>query len=99
MRFRLAVLVLAGAVASLFSVATPAPAAAVRSFTGTIDGAPYQVEVPQPWNGTLVLWSHGYEAPNSRPQALPADAPDDESRAWLLGGGYALAASAYSRQG
>ena len=27
---------------------------------GTIDGANYLVKVPDDWNGTLVLFSHGY---------------------------------------
>ncbi|MBM0224433.1 MULTISPECIES: hypothetical protein [Micromonospora] len=31
-----------------------------RTITGTIDGADFRVELPQSWNGTLVLYSHGY---------------------------------------
>jgi hypothetical protein len=39
-----------------------APAAAAegrRTYTGTIGAAAYRVELPQSWNGTLVLYSHG----------------------------------------
>ena len=31
-----------------------------RCYTGTIDGAGFRAEVPRRWNGTLVLFSHGY---------------------------------------
>ncbi|HYL12143.1 MAG TPA: hypothetical protein VEV41_03860, partial [Terriglobales bacterium] len=33
----------------------------VTTFTGTFaDGASYLIEVPANWNGTLLLYSHGY---------------------------------------
>jgi len=99
MRWRLSLLALASLVASLFLAATPASAAAVANFTGVIDGAQFQIDVPQPWNGTLVLWSHGYEVPSPAPRGTPADAPEPVSKQWLLGHGYALAASGYSQQG
>jgi hypothetical protein len=31
-----------------------------RTYTGVIDGAAYKVEMPQRWNGTVVLYSHLY---------------------------------------
>ena len=31
-----------------------------QTLTGTIGGADYRVELPQRWNGMLVLFSHGY---------------------------------------
>ena len=47
----------------------------MRTLTGTIDGAAYIIQVPATWNGTLLLWSHGYRAPGS---ANPAEnAPAD----------------------
>ena len=50
--------------------------------------------MPAHWNGTLLLYSHGY-APQVRPPELaPRDLED-----WLLAHGYALAASSYSRGG
>ncbi|HEU5473436.1 MAG TPA: alpha/beta hydrolase-fold protein [Actinophytocola sp.] len=63
-----------------------------RSYTGTIDGADYRVEVPDRWNGTLVLFSHPYY-----PEGLPAFGIGlslrAETETWLLGHGYALAGS------
>ena len=99
MRTRLSILVLAVLVISLWFTGSQAQAAGVQNFTGQIDGANFQIDVPQPWNGTLVLWSHGYEAPSPAPRGTPADAPDPVSKQWLLGHGYALAASGYSKQG
>lgn len=71
--------------------------AAGTTLTGTIDGAAYKIEVPANWNGTLVLYSHGYVAPGS---ANPAnDAGDPITGAYLLSQGYALAGSSYSATG
>jgi hypothetical protein len=96
---RLATTALGALVVSIGLAATPAQAAAVQSFTGQIGGANFRIDVPQPWNGTLVLWSHGYEVPSPAPRGTPSDAPDPVSQQWLLGHGYALAASGYSTQG
>src|SRR5947209_14859672 len=30
--------------------------------TGTLGGAAYKIEMPAKWNGTLLLWSHGYRS-------------------------------------
>jgi hypothetical protein len=58
------------------------------------DGAVWRIAVPAPWNGTLVLYSHGYapqvQAPALAPRGLET---------WLLQHGYALAASSYARAG
>src|SRR5438132_1158885 len=66
---------------------------------GDVDGARFQVQVPRPWNGTLVLFSHGYVRRGGRAPDQPADAPDPTTRQWLLDHGYALAGSGYSQQG
>lgn len=29
--------------------------------TGTLNGAPYRIEIPADWNGGLVMYAHGYE--------------------------------------
>ena len=64
---------------------------------GTIGGATYKIEKPAAWNGTLVLYSHGYVTPGS---ANPArDVGDPATGAFLLAHGYALAGSSYSRTG
>ena len=64
--------------------------AALTVHTGTLsDGATYLIEVPSPWNGTLLLYSHGYVTPGS---ANPArDVGDPGTRAFLLANGFALA--------
>jgi pimeloyl-ACP methyl ester carboxylesterase len=55
----------------------------------------YKIEVPDPWNKTLVLYSHGYSFGPS-----PAtDVGDPGTRAWLLANGYAIAGSSYSTSG
>lgn len=68
-----------------------------RSFAGTIDGAKYRVEVPDNWNGTLLLYSHGYYLPEFAPwppTTFLANREKDTPQ-WLLDNGYALAASEF----
>jgi pimeloyl-ACP methyl ester carboxylesterase len=66
---------------------------------GTLsDGATYLLECPGgPWNGTLLLYSHGYVAPNSPNPAT--DVGDPATRAYLLANGFALAGSSYATTG
>jgi pimeloyl-ACP methyl ester carboxylesterase len=70
----------------------------VTTYSGSLaDGATYKIEVPPGWNGTLVLYSHGYVVPGS---ANPAqDVGDPLTGAWLLSHGYALAGSSYATTG
>ena len=74
-----------------------AHAAGVTTYTGTINGAAYLVEVPANWNGTLALYSHGYVTPGSPNPAR--DVGDPITGAYLLSQGYALAGSSYSTTG
>ena len=68
--------------------------AATLSYSGTLtDGATWIADVPSDWNGVLLLYSHGFGP------LVAADAPDDASRAALLGRGYALAGSSYDPNG
>jgi hypothetical protein len=39
-----------------------------RTYAGAIDGAAYRVEMPERWNGTLVLYSHGYLPQGPKPE-------------------------------
>ena len=74
------------------SAATPAPAAS--HVTGTLaDGATWVADVPARWNGTLLLYSHGFGP------LTAADAPDPTTAAALLARGYALAGSSYDPNG
>jgi pimeloyl-ACP methyl ester carboxylesterase len=66
---------------------------------GTLGGANYTIDVPSNWNGTLVLYSHGYVFP-SQPLLNPApDVGDPLTGTALLQQGYALAGSSYSQNG
>ncbi|MGH2515629.1 MAG: alpha/beta hydrolase family protein, partial [Ktedonobacterales bacterium] len=96
-RLLLSVALLAVSVGVLAFVPQTARAAAPRTLAGTLDDAPYVIDVPANWNGTLVLYSHGYVAPGSPNPA--EDAGDPLTKQWLLSQGYALAGSAYSQTG
>ena len=80
--------------------------------TGEIDGAAYSIKIPTQWNGTLLLYSHGYrfavpappdfETPSTNAQVSSADADgtgSDPLSQQLLHAGYALAGSAYKSNG
>ncbi|MCC2273957.1 alpha/beta hydrolase [Streptomyces sp. ET3-23] len=99
MRTRLARrIALAGAAFTL--ALTTAPPAAARAGTvadhrtGTLaDGANWTADIPPHWNGTLLLYSHGYGPLRAQ------DAPDPATGAALLAEGYALAGSSYDPHG
>ena len=61
------------------------------------DGATYVIDVPQVWNKTLVLYSHGYVIAGGENPA--ADVGDGSTGYYLLTHGYALAGSSYSTTG
>jgi len=86
------------AVALVAGATSAVRADAVTTYTGTLgDGATYLIQVPVDWNGTLVLYSHGYVAPGF---ANPArDVGDPLTGQYLLGHGYALAGSSYATTG
>jgi len=78
--------------------------------TGEIDGAAYEIVLPETWNGTLLLYSHGYrqaqaappdfETPSTEPEPAPGwSSGQQEVGQALLDQGYALAGSAYSSNG
>lgn len=71
--------------------------------SGEIDGAPYRIAVPANWNGTLLVYGHGYRdkadhpgEPNNRTAEL---APNPALATALLAQGYALSGSAYKDNG
>ncbi len=71
--------------------------------TGELGGAPYEIRVPEEWNGTLLVYAHGYRDAADHPgevddrsaDAFIDDAVEDE----MLAAGYALAGSAYASNG
>jgi dienelactone hydrolase len=84
------------AIVTATTVAVSATAAGAASpsgsFTGVIDGAEFRVEVPDGWNGTLLLYSHGYYPPFF-PVTGVRLTNSDRAETWLLDHGYALGAS------
>src|ERR1700690_107163 len=71
---------------------------AQQHITGTLpDGANYVMDIPVNWNGTLLLYSHGYTAQGSPLTAY--DAGDGSTATFLLESGYALAGSPSSTNG
>lgn len=90
------VVMMAGVLAAaLVAVSAAAEAAPVTGHsTGTLrDGATWIADVPDNWNGTLLLYSHGYGP------LVAADAPDPTTQAALLSKGYAMAGSSYDPNG
>src|SRR5215470_17267963 len=86
------------ALISLVFLASSPLHAVVTTRTGTLpDGATFLIEVPSPWNGTLLLYSHGYVGPGSNNPAH--DVGDPLTRAALLANGFALAGSSYAHTG
>lgn len=70
------------------------PGATTTRYWGVHDGAGYRIEVPQQWNGELVLYAHGYRGTGPE---LTVDNPS--IRAYLVAHGFAWAASSYSTNG
>jgi pimeloyl-ACP methyl ester carboxylesterase len=73
--------------------------------TGELDGAAYEIKLPERWNGALLLYSHGYRFAEPSPPdfnpvvTTPAPAPSEEVATALLAKGYALAGSAFASNG
>lgn len=71
--------------------------------SGEIFGAPYRIRVPANWNGTLLIYAHGYRDRADHPGEVDnrnADiAPSAALEPVLLAQGYALAGSAYRNNG
>lgn len=91
------------AVAAALALCAPAATAAPTVLTGELEGAPYRIVVPESWNGTLVVYAHGYrdrahhpgEVDDRAAEAAPVAALEPV----LTGMGYALAGSAYKTNG
>jgi hypothetical protein len=61
-----------------------------RTLTGIEQGQAYRIEVPQAWNGGLVVWAHGYRGEG---REVYVDSPP--LRQHLIAQGWAWAASSY----
>ena len=83
---------LLAAIPAISDAQTTAPCASTYCGT-TADGGQWIADVPSNWNGTLLLYSHGFGP------LVAADAPNANTKAALLADGYALAGSSYDPHG
>src|SRR6187549_142157 len=81
----------------------PASKAATLDLSGEINGAPYRIRVPEVWNGTLLIFAHGYRDKADHPGEIDnrnADiAPSAALEAPLLAQGFALSGTAFKDNG
>lgn len=68
------------------------PGTITDRYWGVHKGAGYRVEVPQNWNGNLVLYCHGF-----RGDGLELTVSDPRIRYYLILNGYAWAASSFNK--
>ncbi|MHB1241914.1 MAG: alpha/beta hydrolase [Gaiellaceae bacterium] len=91
------------ALVAALTLAVPAATAAPTVLTGELNGAPYRVVVPENWNGKLVVYAHGYrdlaDQPGQVDDRAAEVAPVAALEPVLTGMGYAIAGSAYKRNG
>lgn len=71
--------------------------AGAQAFFGVYEGiqgeAVYSAEIPDTWNGGLVMYTHGFRGNG---ETLTVSIPDPAWRGTVLGAGYAWAASSFS---
>lgn len=60
---------------------------------GTLEGAPFLIEIPEKWNGGLVMYAHGYAVVYQTPQYNRMIVDIGKTQ------GFAVAQSLYSKQG
>ncbi len=88
---------------SAFGISVNAQRLFPKNLSGSIDGAPFRISVPSNWNGTLLVYAHGYRDKADHPGEVDnrdADlAPSPALEAALLAQGYALSGSAYKDNG
>src|SRR5476651_1247789 len=69
-----------------------------KAFFGKYDGGIYKIEIPDTWNGELVLYAHGFVS-NAGAQESALRVGNSPIRQHLIDGGYAWAASSYRCNG
>ena len=77
------------------------PLDGARGDFGVIDGAGYRIELPEQWNGELVLWAHGFRGLNDGGTGFSRRLTFDEipARDVIIGQGYGWATSTYRLNG
>ncbi len=77
------------------------PVPGARVDYGVIDGAGYRIELPEAWNGELLLWAHGFRGLNEAGDGYSPQLTFDElpRREEIIGLGYGWATSTYRANG
>ena len=77
------------------------PLDGARGDFGVIDGAGYRIELPEQWNGELVLWAHGFRGLNDEGTGFSRRLTFDEipARDVIISQGYGWATSTYRVNG
>ena len=77
------------------------PVPGARVDFGEIEGAGYRVELPEEWNGELVLWAHGFRGLNEEGTGFSRRLTFDDipARDVIIGQGYGWATSTYRVNG
>jgi len=106
---RISVALLVGLLLLLTLVPASSPVAQANAPVGPLDlsgelhGAPYRIRVPENWNGTLLVFAHGYRDKADHPGEIDnrnADiAPSAALEAPLLAQGFALSGTAFKDNG
>ena len=69
-----------------------------KALFGKYDGGLYRIEIPDTWNGELVLFAHGF-MPNAGPSGSTLRVSNHRFREHLVKEGFAWAASSYRCNG
>ncbi len=77
---------------------TFAALAGAKAYSGRYDGGVYEIEIPDNWNGELVLYAHGY-VPNAGQNGSNLRVGKHPIREHLIDQGFAWAASSYRCNG
>ena len=82
----------------LYTSAAPAfdALAGAKESTGQLGNAVYRIEMPDSWNGELVMYAHGYRGESLQ---LTVSSPPRVLRELFIKQGYAWAASSYEENG
>jgi len=70
-----------------------------KAYFGTYEGGVYHIEIPDTWNGELVLSAHGYVASGASGRGVELRVGEPLFRKHLVDTGYAWAASSYRCNG
>jgi pimeloyl-ACP methyl ester carboxylesterase len=66
---------------------------------GELNGASFRIDMPENWNGTLLVYCHGYSMAPIVYEGLPPDSRIEQQTAAFVEAGYAVIQSAYSATG